>query len=108
MRMNNNRQEDIEDFIKNQEEYRRFNLECRELKKEFDNGILNDLKPCWQLIKENIDFNLQKDQLTPDLLVDGFTLVPSVEIAQLFSTFQPAFVSFITNKAITNRSGFID
>src|SRR5665213_1156333 len=97
-----------EQWLKDREERIALNLRCNALAKIFRSGALDGLKPLWHFKKEDIDFLKQKDQLDEELLVEGYTIIPAVNFDKLLTSFYSNQGSFINDKKITNRSGFID
>ena len=97
-----------EDWLTEKEEGIALNLRCKAQAKKFSSGALNGLKPIWHLKKENIDFLKQKDQLDEDLLVEGYTIIPAINFIRLLNSFYANQGSFINDKKIINRDGFID
>jgi len=96
------------EWFKEREERTSLNLRCKALAKKFKSGALDGLKPLWHIKNEDIDFLKQKDQLDEELLVEGYTIIPAVNFDKLLHSFYANQGSFINDKKIINRNGFID
>ena len=81
---------------------------CKALFKEFKAGKLVELTPIWHSSVDKIDLKSQPHQLDEELLVEGFSFIPNVDMEDLLQSFQKAFTPFIRDKKIFNSKGFVD
>lgn len=97
-----------EEWFKEREERTALNLRCIALAEKFRSGEFDTLDPIWHVKKEDIDFFKQKDQLDDELLVEGYSIIPAVNFDRLLSSFHSNQGSFISDRKITDKRGFVD
>jgi hypothetical protein len=78
-------------------------------------SLLPNINPLWHLKNDDIDFNNQKDQLRPDLIDEGFTIIQNVDIELLLDCMLDGYQDLVRDKILyneeqneTNISGVID
>lgn len=81
----------------------------------YQNSQLNNISPLWHINEKDIDFDNQKNELRPDLLEDGFTIIENVDIESLLDCMFDGYQDLVREKILyneeqdeTNISGVID
>lgn len=98
--------DDKAEYLKEKEQMLLQNLRCEELAKQFKAGHLDLLKPIWHTDKPNIDLAKQPDQITNDIMSNGYTIMLNVNLSKLLQTFIPGKAKAILKRKIIASYGF--
>lgn len=103
------------DKIAADERMRERNKRHREIVDLFNSSKLTTLQPLWHTDIESIDLNKQRENLTDDLLEDGFTILQNIDIEVLFDKMYSGNPEMFREKKLYNKelddlkiSGVID
>lgn len=95
---------DNEHFFSKQLKQRKENITHEILIAAYREGNLPIPQIHWHLSETEIDLSLQRDALHPRLLVEGFTIIPNVDIETLFNQMTEADAAMFRRRELYNSS----
>lgn len=79
------------------------NKRHEEIMKLFHSPELNNIVPLWHINIEDIDLTKQRENLTDDLLEEGFTIIENVNIELLFDKMSSGNPNMFREKILYNK-----
>ncbi len=80
-----------------------FNRMCDSIKKSYESGEILTLNAHWHLSVNDIDFSCQREQINDDLLSEGYTLIPDVEVESLLDSMQDGNPELYRRKSLFGK-----
>lgn len=72
------------------------------VRNQFKKGIITQVTPLWHIEQNNINFDLQGDKISPDLLSNGYTIL-NVKLENLIKSFDSGLPEMYLRKQLYNK-----